>query len=333
VSRTTVSFVLNDRPGVQISPETRARVLAAARELGYRPHPGARHLAGGGTRLIALMLHQEPAQMASDPFLVETVRGLTGSLSTFGYRIVLEGLASNRGAVGDLIRSQHFDAAVLTGPRFDDADLDRLAADGYHIVILGSMPDLAVTTVDIDNVAAAKSAVEHLIGLGRKRIACVTNAPTDYPMARQRRDGYRAALLEAGISLDDRLEASAAFDAASGHRAIDTILDRGVAIDAVFATSDVVAVGVIGGLAARALRVPQDIAVVGFDDIPIAAYLDPPLTTIRVPAFELGLSAGRILVDLLADREVPRRTILPTALVVRGSSRADGRSSPGGPAP
>lgn len=271
--------------------------------------------------------------MASDPFLAETVRGLTGSLSTFGYRIVLEGVAPDRGAVGDLIRSQHFDAAVLTGPRFDEADLDRLAADGYPMVILGSMPDSAITTVDIDNVAAAKSAVEHLIGLGRRTIACVTNAPTEYTMARQRRDGYRSALVDAGISLDDRLEVSAAFDAASGHRAIDSILDRRVEVDAVFAASDVVAIGVIGGLVARGLRVPQDVAVVGFDDIPIAAYLDPPLTTIRVPAFELGLSAGRLLVDLLADGEVPPRTILPAALVVRGSSRAGGRSSPGGPAP
>lgn len=325
--------MLNDRPGVQISPDTRARVIAAARDLGYRPHPGAVHLAGGGTRLLALFLHQEPGQMASDPFLAETVRGLTQGLSSFGYRIVLEHVPLEPGAIGDLVRSQHFDGAILTGPHFDEAEIRRLASEGFPVVVLGSLPDSNVTTVDIDNVAAARSAVLHLVETGRRRIACVTNGPLEYPMARQRRDGYREALGEAGIALDERLEATAAFDAPSGHRAIDSILDRVAVIDAVFASSDVVAVGVIGGLASRGMRVPEDVAVVGFDDIQVAAYLDPPLTTIRVPAFELGLGAGRLLLDVIAKREVPQRTVLATALVVRGSSRIDGRSSPGGPAP
>ncbi len=110
------------------------------------------------------------------------------------------------------------------------------------------------------------------------------------------------------------------FDAPSGRRAIDRLIERGVPFDAVFATSDTVAIGVIGGLDAAGTRCPDDVAVIGFDDIPLAAYLNPPLTTVRLPAFELGLTAGRTLLDVIAGRPVPARTLLPSTLVVRGST-------------
>ncbi len=322
VSRTTVSFVLNRRPGAQISQATRERVLAAARDLGYRPHPAARHLAGGPTSLVSLVLRRTPDQVGGDAFLAETVRGLSLGLGADGYRIVIDPIAPNDGAMRDLVRTQHLDGIILSGPRFDDVGLEGLVDDGFPIVVQGSLPGAPVPSVDVDNTAGAHSAVRHLVAQGRRRIAFVANGPMDYTVARLRRDGYRIALAETGMLADDTLVADAAFDAASGRRAIDEILSRGTPFDAVFVASDVVAFGVIGGLVAAGRRVPDDVAIAGFDDIPLAAYLDPPLTTVRVPAFDLGLAAGRTLLDVIAGRRVPARTLLPTELIVRGSSGA-----------
>ncbi len=333
VSRTTVSFVLNRRPGVQISAGTRSRVLEAARELGYRPHPGARHLASGRTSLVSLVLRQTPDQIASDAFLAETVRGLSESMSGDGYRITIDSIPHGNGELGDLVRTQHLDGIVLSGPRFDDADLKALLADDFPVVIQGSLPGAHGTSVDVDNFAGAREAVLHLVAMGRGRIAFVSNGPLEYTVAQQRLDGYRAGLAEMSIPFDESLVAYGAFDAPSGHRAIDAIIGRGTHFDAVFAASDVVALGVIGGLNLSGRTIPDDVALVGFDDIPVAAYLHPPLTTIRVPAFDLGLTAGRALLDVIGGRPVPARTLLPTELIVRGSTSGAASPAQGGPAP
>lgn len=320
VSRTTVSFVLNERPGVQISATTRNRVLDAAKELGYRPHPGARHLAGGRSSMIGLVLHETADQMAGDAFLADTVRGLARGVSEGGYRVVVDPLPPGNGGIRDLVRAQHLDGIILYGPHFDDIGVGGLVEDRFPTVVQGSLPESAAPSVDVDNAAGARAAVAHLVALGRRRVACVTHAALEFTAARERLDGYRAGLADAGIAADDDLVVQADFDAPSGRRAIERLIERGVPFDAVFATSDTVAIGVIGGLDATGTRCPDDVAVIGFDDIPLAAYLDPPLTTVRLPAFELGLTAGRTLLDVIAGRPVPARTLLPSTLVVRGST-------------
>ncbi len=333
VSRTTVSFVLNKRTDVKIPQETRRRVLDAAERLGYHPNASARQLAGGRTHVIALVLRQSPEQIAGDAVLAETLRGLAAAARAGGFRVMVEPLAPDGpdATYSALLRAQHADGLVISGPRVDDPDLIALVRDGFPIVLQGALPAVDVTSVDVDNVAGARGAVEHLISLGHRRIACITNAPLVYTAAQERLTGYREALRAAGIDAPAELVAEAAFDAASGRAAMAGLLAR-TTFDAVFAASDVVALGAIGALREAGLLIPADVSVVGFDDIPLAAYFDPPLTTVRLPAFELGQAAGRALLDRIADRAVPARTLLSTELIVRASTAPSSRASASGAA-
>jgi DNA-binding LacI/PurR family transcriptional regulator len=333
VSRTTVSFVLNARTDVKIPAETRRRVLDAAEQLAYHPHAPARQLAGGRSHVIALVLRQSPEQIAGDAVLAETLRGLAAAARSGGFRVMVEPLAPDGpdATYAALLRAQHADGLVISGPRVDDPDLLELVRDGFPIVLQGALPDVDVTSVDVDNIAGARGAVEHLISLGHRRIACITNAPLVYTAAQERLTGYRDALRAAGIDAPAELVGEAAFDAASGHAAMAKLLAR-TTFDAVFAASDVVALGAIGALREAGLRVPADISIVGFDDIPLAAYFDPPLTTVRLPAFELGQAAGRALLERIADRAVPARTLLPTELIVRASTAPSSKASATGAA-
>lgn len=333
VSRTTVSFVLNDRPGASISSTTRRRVLDAAAELGYHPHASARGLAGGKSHMIGLVLRQSAEQVAGDAALVEALRGLAAAARTAGFRVMVEPLDPADGTYESLLRSQHADGIVVSGPRSDDAGLMALAHDGFPIVLQGSLPGIEAPSVDVDNVSGARSAVEHLIGLGWRRIGCITNAPLAYTAAQERLAGYRAALDEAGIPYDERLVAEADFDAGSGHQAMAQLLASGGPIEAVFVASDVVAFGAIAAIREAGLRVPADLSLVGFDDIPLAAFFDPPLTTVRLPAYDLGLAAGTALLDRVAGRPVPDRTLLPTELIVRSSTARSTKSEAYGPGP
>ena len=163
VSRTTVSFVLNDRPGASISPSTRARVLAAAAELGYQPHAAARGLAVGRTHTLGLVLRQSAEQVAEDALLAEILRGLATAARAEHFRVLVEPQAAGNGSYGDLLRSSRTDGLVVSGPRTDDAELHDLATAGAPVVIQGSLPGVGVPSIDVDNVAAAYQAVTHLI--------------------------------------------------------------------------------------------------------------------------------------------------------------------------
>ena len=320
VSRTTVSLVLNDAPGAAISDGTRARVHEVAERLGYHPHHSARGLAGGKSHTLGLVLRQTPEQVASDAFLPQTLRGVVAAARQSRYRVLVEPIAPGHDRYIDLARSGRTDGLVVSGPRVDDdGDLQQVSADGFPIVIQGSLPGSSTPSVDIDNVASARLAVEHLISLGHRRIACITNAPLAYTAASDRLAGFRAVLSEARLPYSDDLVVEGVFDAPSGRQAMEILL-AGDRPTAVFVASDIVALGAIAAINDAGLSVPGDISVIGFDDVPLAAYFDPPLTTIRLPAFELGLATGRALLDRIAGREVPARTLLPTELVVRGST-------------
>ena len=217
---------------------------------------------------------------------------------------------------------------VISGPRVDDDALLGLVRDGFPIVLQGSLPDVAVAECRRRQRRGARGAVEHLIALGHRRIACIANAPVVYTAAHDRLAGYRDALAAAGLDASPELFEEAAFDASSGHAAMAELLAR-TSFDAVFVASDVVALGAIGALREAGLHVPADVSVVGFDDIPLAAYFDPPLTTVRLPAFELGQAAGRALVERHRRPRRPYRTLLPTELIVRAST-ASPRALPTG---
>ena len=330
VSRTTVSFVMNGRTVAGIPPATWRRVEDAARELGYHPHGPARDLAGGSTRTIGLVLRQSAEQVAADALLAETLWGVASEARTSGYRVLVEPLAPGDGHYSELLLSQRVDGLIVSGPRVDDEELVSLVGDGFPIILQGSLPDVPAPSVDVDNRASARIAVEHLLGLGHRRIACITNAPLADTAAADRLAGYRDALVAAGIPRDEGLIEEGAFDAASGHGAMARLLARAGDITACFIASDVVAFGALRALREAGLRVPADVSVVGFDDIPLARHFDPPLTTVRLPANALGAAAGHELIARLAGRPVVERTLLPTELIVRESTAARRQQTEGG---
>ena len=331
VSRTTVSFVINGRADASIPVETQRRVQAAALELGYHPHGAARQLAGGRSLTLGLVLRQSAEQVAADALLAETIHGLASAARADGYRVLIEPLAPGDGTYAELLHSQRTDGLVVSGPRADDQELGALVAAGFPIVLQGSRPDLDAPSVDVDNRAGARAAVEHLLELGHRRIGCITNASLAYTAATERLAGYCDALEAAGIAYDQRLVIEGSFDAGSGHKAMAELLARSNDLTAVFVASDVVALGALGGLRDAGLRVPADVSVVGFDDIALAEHFDPPLTTIHLPARGLGKAAGQLLVERVAGRQVAQRTLLPTQLVVRESTAAVGPGRSGGP--
>jgi DNA-binding LacI/PurR family transcriptional regulator len=325
VSRTTVSFVLNDVPGVNISEETRKRVLQAAEELGYVPDASARSLASRRTRTLGLVLVRNQSHVAADAFLPQVIHGLAESTRRADFRLLLEPVEDINypNTYINLAHSKQIDGIIFSGPRSDDEQLTALVDEGFPVVLLGQLPGNVACFVDVDNRSAAREVVEHLIHLGHQRIGCITNAPREYTGGADRLAGYRDALEAAGLPFEERLVRFGGFVAESGYRAAHSLLQEITSPMALFVASDVVAFGAMAAIRERGLTIPDDVALVGFDDIPLARYVDPPLTTVRLPAAELGRQAGQMIVNLVQDGEMAvRNMILETELIVRASCGA-----------
>lgn len=326
VSRTTVSFVLNNVPGVKITEETRRRVLDAARELNYYPTAAARSLASGKTNRIGLILGEGHDRLAADAFLPTFLQGVTASIHQRGYLLVLQMSEDvpNHEAYLRLIREQQVDGLILSGPRSDDPVLPILKREQFPLILHGRLSGFDFPCVDVDNKAGAYRAVAHLIGLGHRRIGFISNAPPAYSGAQERLAGYRQALTEHDLPVEDSLIRAGAFLPETGRAAMDQILKAPHPPTAVFVASDVVALGALAAVRNRGLKVPHDIAIVGYDDVFLAALASPPLTTVRVPAYGLGWTAAEILVGLIEDDQETASVTLETELVIRESCGADG---------
>jgi DNA-binding LacI/PurR family transcriptional regulator len=322
VSRTTVSFVLNNVPGMKISEETRQRVLEAAQQLNYYPASAARTLASGKTHRIGLVLCEQRDHLMADAFLPPFLRGLSDLAQQESYRVVFQSGEDKAGetAYVGLLREQQVDGLIVSAPRSDDSQLSRLYEEGYPLVLHGRLPDCDLPFVDIDNVGGAHKAVSHLIGLGHRRIGLITNAPLSYTSSQDRLTGYRQALQEAALPLDDELVRYGEFSPQSGRKAMESLLALPSPPSAVLVASDVVALGAMAAVRKQGIRIPQDIALVGFDDIFLAAYVSPPLTTVRLPAYGLGWAAGDMLIRLINEDDlVEKQMLLESELVIRQS--------------
>lgn len=327
VSRTTVSFVLNDVPGMRISEETRQRVLEAAKQLDYHPDISAQRLVTGRTGIIAYVERQDPAQAFADAFLPQVLRGVHDAASASNYEVMFAPIplwgGGNRCA--SLFRGRHVDGIILSGPRTDDDEVRELIETDAPIVLQGNWPEVSVASVDVDNVEAARTATEHLIRSGYHRLGMIAHAPLVYIAACERVKGYQQAVKAHDlVSAADRI-ALADFTPGSGEEAMETLLD-GETPQAVFVSSDTAAIGAMRALKKRGLRVPEDVALVGFNDIPMAEYVDPPMTTVRLPAYGIGWGAADLAIRLIGEEEV-REThlLLDTELVVRESCGASRR--------
>ncbi|SBT88866.1 transcriptional regulator, LacI family [Streptomyces sp. DI166] len=324
VGRGTVSRVINNEPGVKES--TRRAVRKAVAELGYVPNLAARTLAGRRADAVALVMTERDWRLFGEPFFSETVTAVSDALSDTDVQLLLTLVRTDaeRQRFVEYARGGRVDGVLLMSVRADDRLPDMLADAGLPTVLLGRRSgDERVTYVDADNAGGAREAVGHLVRGGRRAIAAITG-PLDMYVARCRLRGYRQALAEAGLPDEPSLTVEGDFSEASGRRATSELLLRHPALDAVFAASDTMAAGALAVLRAAGRRVPEDVAVIGFDDFQLAQHTDPPLTTVRQPLEELGRTMVRLLLDELTGSGQPevawRHVVLRTRLVVRESA-------------
>jgi LacI family transcriptional regulator len=274
VSRTTVSFILNNVPGVSISPATRKRVLDAAKKLNYSPNVAGKRLVSGKSYTIGLVLCQSPEQVFTDAFLPQVILGVEQAAMQQGFHVLLKPVDPNdTGGYARLITENHVDGILLSGPRQDDSALMNLHQQRVPIMLMGQLPDTDIPFVDIDATAGAELAVNHLMERGHQRIGIITNAPLDYTSAQQRRYGYLRTLKKAKIPVNKAYIKEGNYTPASGFSAMQALLNLTPRPTAVFVASDVVAMGALLAIKKAGLDIPRDMAVVGFDDIPLAEFL------------------------------------------------------------
>ncbi len=328
VSRTTVSFVLNGVKQAGISEETRQRVLAAVEELGYVPDAAAQALARGRTHTIGLVFHRTQPHPTAVSSTMQIIEGLMSIARQFGVRLLIDSVthADSADVYVDLARTKRIDGLVLFDLQVDDRALHDLVNDDFPIVILTGPREVRICSIDFDNRRGAYTAVEHLLAQGHSRIALLAHAPLTFSGVAERLAGYMEGLATAGIPFDEALVRYGDFSSESGFAATTSLLEGPDVPTALFVTSDVLAFGALAALHERNVAIPDDIAVVGFDDHPLAAFTTPALTTVRISFEDLGRQAGKMLLDLiLGDVEAGYQGLLETEFIVRASSVRDCR--------
>ncbi|AOR30773.1 LacI family transcriptional regulator [Streptomyces fodineus] len=344
VSRATVSRVVNGGDGVR--EPLAERVRQAVAELGYVPNQAARSLVTKRHDAVAVVIAEPETRVFTDPFFALQLRGISKELTAHDNQLVLlltEG-RDDHARVARYLAGGHVDGALVFSLHLDDP-LPGLIHDAGVPTVFGGRPhwgdqvagstrptgeDPGVVYVDCDNRGGARAAVRHLVGLGRTRVAHLTGA-LDQTSAVDRLDGYRDVMAEVPGGNDPRLVVESDFTPAGGERAMRGLLDRCPDVDAVFAANDLTALGALRVLRASGRRVPEDVAVIGFDDmLPVAMEADPPLTTVRQEIEEMGRLMARLLLRGLAGGRDRTGTtvasapaggvILPTTLIRRASA-------------
>ncbi len=314
MSVASVSRALNDLPTV--TAETRERVRAVAERLRYVPHAGARSLSLSRTGVIGVVLPDLHGE-----FFSELVRGMDRATQDRGYQMLVCTAHGDPGRIRHAISAMHgrVDGLLLMAPQTPAEALAALTPPGTPTVLLNSRPSPGHPALRVDNAAGAAAAARHLVALGRRRLVHVAG-PVGNMDAGERLDGFTVALAAAAPGLKCRVIAGD-FQEASGAAAVERLLAAGTPFDAVFAANDGMAVGALSALKAAGRSTPGDVAVVGFDDVPLARYLE--LTTLRVPMGELGRMAVDRLCDAVADPSAPvGDALVGPELVVRASTGA-----------
>jgi LacI family transcriptional regulator len=319
VSRSTVSRVINDDPNV--SDDTRQRVWEIVRKVNYQPNAAARGLAAGRTRALGLVIPTGVAALFTDPYFPILIQGVSSACNAHEHSVMLW-LAEaeyERRMIRQIIHNGLIDGAIVSSMLVDDPVVQALSESDLPFVLVGRHPtDARVSYVDADNFNGAKDVVAYLLRSGRQRVAAITG-PQNMIAGADRRDGYLSALRERGVTNRPELIIEGDFSEAGGYTATLELLPQRP--DAIFAASDAMALGAMRAVREHGMYVPNDVAIVGFDDMPFAARTDPPLTTVRQPIQRMGAIAAETLIDLITHPDSqPRRIVLPTELVVRASS-------------
>jgi LacI family transcriptional regulator len=332
VSLATVSRALNDKPGV--ADDLRRRVLELAAELDFTPNMAARSLNGARTGAVAFVVHQHGFPLTSDPFYFVILRGVERTLARHGYHVIVTTVGDRengdeheflkRRSGGDelrLVSERRVDGVILAGPDLNASLALSTIQRGLPVVLVDNTLERTPSdSVLCDSRDGARAAVEHLLSHGHERVA-FAGGPTAWVSTRERQAGYEEAMREAGLATDVIHETATT---------ISTGLSAGRKLfgppgihqrpSAVFAVNDAMALGVIRAAREAGLRVPEDLAVVGFDDIDMAEAADPPLTTVRIAKELMGELAARQLLELIhTERQLPVKSVVATTLVVRVS--------------
>jgi DNA-binding LacI/PurR family transcriptional regulator len=321
VSRATVSRVVNGSP--KVSADVRRTVEKAIDRLGYVPNRAARSLVTRRSDSIALVITEPTNRLFSEPFFPALVRGVSAALAARDLQLVLlmpdDDVDEERSM--RYLTAGHVDGAILVSLHGNDPLPGRLAARHIPLVVVGRPPrGVDVDHVDADNRDGGRRATAHLIEGGRRRIATITG-PRDMVAGIDRLAGYRDALVDAGLEVDDGLIATGDFTQAGGEAAMTRLLRDRPELDAVFCASDLMAAAALGVLQAAGRRVPEDVAIVGYDDSPIATTTRPQLSSVRQPIEEMGRELVHLLVGGLEhNNRVPRHIVLATELIARASS-------------
>ncbi len=320
VSRATASRVLNGSQ--KVSEPARIAVERAMRDLGYVPNRAARSLASRRSDSVAVVIPEPSAQLFGDPFFPRVLRGISDALAEESIQLILlmPQARADEDRVERFLAGGHSDGVLLISLHGADPLPGDLRRQGIPLVVGGRPPDEGLTYVDVDNRGGAASAVKHLVDIGRHRIATVAG-PQDMAPGVDRLAGYHEGLRLAGHRDGDALVEIADFTHDGGRAAMDRLLERWPDLDAVFVASDLMAIGAIAALRAAGRSVPDDVAVVGFDDSPLATTAQPTLSTVSQPIEEIGREMVRLLLqEIRFPGRAPRRVILGTELVIRGSS-------------
>ncbi|HEU4630362.1 MAG TPA: LacI family DNA-binding transcriptional regulator [Gemmatimonadaceae bacterium] len=327
VSVATVSRVFNDSGPVH--EETRRRIREAARELRYAPNSAARSLSTRRTSTLGVLLPDLHGE-----FFSEIIRGIDLTAQRRHHHLIVSSSHNHRSEVAAALRAMRgrVDGLILMSPAVDAETLvaELPVPDTLRVVLLNcAVRDPRFDGLEIDNIGGARAVVEHLTGCGHRRVAMILGPARNHD-ADERRRGYRAALRAAGLEPRPEWEHSGDFTDAAGYQAAAALLRLVPRPTAIVAANDAMAIGALSAVREAGLRVPEDMAVVGFDDVPIARYVHPPLTTVRVGIGELGARAAETLLEALAEGEAhrPRHVVVPTTLVVRDSCGCRDRSPP-----
>jgi LacI family transcriptional regulator len=316
VSTATVSHVINRTR--YVSDELTAKVRLAMEELNYHPDAIARSLRRKRTHNIGMIVPD-----ISYPFLGEVAKGVEDAGFQRGYNVILcdsDGKFEREADYIELLQEKKVDGIIFVAAGESTSNVQALLDQGMPVVVCArQLRGLEVDEVIADNEGAGYQATEHLIALGHRRIGCVAG-PRDLGVSSKRVDGYRLALARHGVPLREEWIAYTTFQLKGGYEAMDDLLTLNEPPTAVFACSDLMAIGAICAASRKGLRVPQDVAIIGCDDIALAAFTNPSLSTVAQPKYEMGVVAAEMLVARIRDRSrPPTRWLLPTELVLRDS--------------
>ncbi len=321
VSRTTVSLVLNGSDLLNVTDETRKRVHEAARALNYRPNRAALGLVKGRSETFGIVV-THPTLLAVDGFVTALIQALVIRSREQGYRVILD-YVSGQGerTYTNLVSEGSVDGLMVINPLSGDSELCNIIETGFPVVLIGQMGSPNEHSVRTDIESGVGAVIKHLSDLGHQRIAHVAFAPPQFIAGKARLSAYTRAIAELNLQQEHELVVHAAFSAASAREATHRLLDgMSKPPTAIFAGNDTIAVGVLRALTERGLRVPQDIALAGFDDLPIASMLSPSLTTVRHDPSQHAALAADMLVRQIHRKAVTERQVeIAPELVVRES--------------